>query len=79
MNQNKGIGAYKNRPGYFWGGLVGGAILGALVSKMQGKDWKKGALYGGITGGLTSSFLGGTGWTGSMADAATAGAATTPA
>jgi len=52
MNQNKGIGAYEKRPGYFWGGLVGGAILGALVNKVQGKDWKKGALWGGIGGGL---------------------------
>ena len=50
MNQNKGIGAYENRPGYFWGGMVGGAILGALVNKVQGKDWKRGALMGGIGG-----------------------------
>ena len=62
MNQNKGIGAYKDRPGYFIGGMVGGAILGALVNKIQGKDWKKGALWGGIGGGLGSAFLGGTGW-----------------
>ena len=54
MNQNKGIGAYENRPGYFWGGMVGGAILGALVNKVQGKDWKRGALMGGIGGGLGS-------------------------
>ena len=67
MNQNKGIGAYQNRPGYFMGGMIGGAILGALVNKIQGKDWKKGALWGGITGGLGSHFLGGTGWAGKMA------------
>ena len=65
MNQNKGIGAYKDRPGYFMGGMIGGAILGALVNKIQGKDWKKGALWGGITGGLGSHFLGGTGMAGS--------------
>jgi hypothetical protein len=58
MNQNKGIGAYQNRPGYFMGGMIGGAILGALVNKIQGKDWKRGALFGGITGGLGSGFLG---------------------
>jgi hypothetical protein len=56
--QNKGIGAYKDRPGYFMGGMIGGAILGALVNKIQGKDWKRGALWGGITGGLGSAFLG---------------------
>ena len=50
--QNKGIGAYQDRPGYFMGGLIGGAILGALVNKVQGKDWKRGALWGGVTGGL---------------------------
>ena len=72
-NKNKGIGSYKDRPGYFWGGLVGGAILGALVNKMQGKDWKRGAIYGGITGGLGSAFVGagsttaGTGWLDKMA------------
>jgi len=55
MNQNKGIGAYKNRPGYFMGGMIGGAILGALVNKIQGKDWKRGALFGGITGGFMGS------------------------
>ena len=55
MNQqNKGIGQYKDRPGYFMGGLIGGAILGALVNKIQGKDWKRGALWGGISGGLGS-------------------------
>ena len=69
--QKKGIGQYKNRPGYFWGGLVGGAILGALVNKMQGKDWKKGALWGGITGGLGSAMVGpgaagSTGWLSKM-------------
>ena len=58
MNQNKGIGAYQKRPGYFMGGMIGGAILGALVNKIQGKDWKRGALFGGITGGLGSGFLG---------------------
>ena len=65
MNQNKGIGAYQNRPGYFMGGMIGGAILGALVNKIQGKDWKRGAIFGGITGGLGSGFLGskaGAGW-----------------
>jgi len=56
--QNQGIGAYKDRPGYFLGGMVGGAILGALVNKIQGKDWKRGAIFGGITGGLGSGFLG---------------------
>jgi hypothetical protein len=73
-NKNKGIGQYKDRPGYFWGGLVGGAILGALVNKMQGKDWKRGAMWGGITGGLGSAFVGpgsqtaaGTGWLDKMA------------
>ena len=65
--QNKGIGSYKDRPGYFWGGMVGGAILGALVNKMQGKDWKRGAMWGGIGGGLGSAFLGGTGWSGASA------------
>ena len=54
MNQDKGIGAYKDRPGYFMGGMIGGAILGALVNKIQGKDWKRGALMGGIGGGLGS-------------------------
>jgi hypothetical protein len=52
--QNKGIGQYKDRPGYFMGGMIGGAILGALVNKIQGKDWKRGALWGGISGGLGS-------------------------
>jgi len=52
--QNKGIGAYKDRPGYFMGGMIGGAILGALVNKIQGKDWKRGAITGGIGGGLGS-------------------------
>jgi len=56
--QNKGIGGYKDRPGYFWGGVVGGAILGALVNKMQGKDVKRGAMWGGITGGMGSAFMG---------------------
>ena len=56
--QNKGIGAYRDRPGYFMGGMIGGAILGALVNKIQGKDWKKGAMWGGITGGLGSAFMG---------------------
>jgi len=55
MNQNKGIGAYQNRPGYFMGGMIGGAILGALVNKIQGKDWKRGAIFGGLTGGAMSS------------------------
>jgi hypothetical protein len=55
--QNQGIGAYKDRPGYFLGGMVGGAILGALVNKIQGKDWKRGAIFGGITGGLGNAFL----------------------
>ena len=50
MKQNKGIGRYKDRPGYFMGGMIGGAILGALVNKIQGKDWKRGAIWGGITG-----------------------------
>jgi len=54
MNQNKGIGAYRDRPGYFMGGMIGGAILGALVNKIQGKDWKRGAIMGGIGGGLGS-------------------------
>ena len=58
MNQNKGIGAYQNRPGYFMGGMIGGAILGALVNKIQGKDWKRGALFGGIGGGLGSVLSG---------------------
>jgi hypothetical protein len=68
MNQNKGIGAYQNRPGYFMGGMIGGAILGALVNKIQGKDWKRGALFGGITGGITGGLTGSgglTGWLGS--------------
>jgi len=56
--QKQGIGAYKDRPGYFLGGMVGGAILGALVNKIQGKDWKRGAIFGGITGGLGGAFLG---------------------
>ncbi len=55
MNQNKGIGAYKDRPGYFMGGMIGGAILGALVNKIQGKDWKRGAIMGGIGGGIGSA------------------------
>ena len=55
MNQDKGIGAYKDRPGYFMGGMIGGAILGALVNKIQGKDWKRGALWGGVTGGVMGS------------------------
>ena len=58
MNQNKGIGAYQNRPGYFMGGMIGGAILGALVNKIQGKDWKRGALWGGLTGGITGGMTG---------------------
>jgi hypothetical protein len=72
--ENKGIGGYRDRPGYFWGGLVGGAILGALVNKMQGKDVARGAMWGGITGGLGSAFVGsgaetaaGTGWLDKMA------------
>ena len=72
--ENKGIGAYRDRPGYFWGGVVGGAILGALVNKMQGKDVARGAMWGGITGGLGSAFVGsgaetaaGTGWLDKMA------------
>ena len=56
--QDKGIGRYRDRPGYFMGGMIGGAILGALVNKIQGKDWKKGAMWGGITGGLGSAFMG---------------------
>ena len=64
MNQNKGIGAYQNRPGYFMGGMIGGAILGALVNKIQGKDWKRGALFGGLTGGLTGGMTGSGGLTG---------------
>jgi hypothetical protein len=52
--QNKGIGAYQDRPGYFMGGMIGGAILGALVNKIQGKDVGRGAMWGGITGGLGS-------------------------
>lgn len=52
--QNKGIGRYRDRPGYFMGGMIGGAILGALVNKIQGKDVKRGAITGGITGGLGS-------------------------
>ena len=55
MNQNKGIGRYRDRPGYFMGGMIGGAILGALVNKVQGKDWKRGALWGGVTGGVMGS------------------------
>jgi hypothetical protein len=55
--QKQGIGAYKDRPGYFLGGMVGGAILGALVNKIQGKDWKRGAIFGGLTGGLGAHFL----------------------
>jgi len=68
MNQNKGIGAYQNRPGYFMGGMIGGAILGALVNKIQGKDWKRGAIFGGLTGGITGGLTGSgglTGWLGS--------------
>jgi hypothetical protein len=57
-NQNKGIGRYKDRPGYFMGGMIGGAILGALVNKVQGKDWKRGALWGGIGGGITGGLTG---------------------
>jgi len=53
--QNKGIGQYKDRPGYFMGGMIGGAILGALVNKIQGKDWKRGALWGGVGGGIGSA------------------------
>ena len=64
MKQNKGIGRYKDRPGYFMGGMIGGAILGALVNKIQGKDWKRGAIWGGITGGIGSAALGGKGWWG---------------
>ena len=64
-NQNKGIGRYKDRPGYFMGGMIGGAILGALVNKIQGKDWKRGALWGGVGGGigsaLTSKYMPATG------------------
>ena len=56
--QNKGIGQYKDRPGYFLGGMIGGAILGALVNKVQGKDVARGAMWGGITGGLGSAFMG---------------------
>ena len=56
--QRQGIGAYKDRPGYFLGGMVGGAILGALVNKIQGKDMKRGAIFGGLTGGLGSAFFG---------------------
>ena len=56
--QDKGIGRYRDRPGYFMGGMIGGAILGALVNKIQGKDWKKGAMWGGIGGGIMG------GWTG---------------
>ena len=68
MNQDKGIGAYRDRPGYFMGGMIGGAILGALVNKVQGKDWKKGAMWGGVTGGLGSAFLGpeSSGWISKM-------------
>ena len=69
--QNKGIGQYKDRPGYFMGGMIGGAILGALVNKIQGKDVGRGALWGGITGGLGSAFVGsgagGSGWLSKMA------------
>jgi len=53
--QNKGIGRYRDRPGYFMGGMIGGAILGALVNKIQGKDWKRGAIMGGIGGGIGSA------------------------
>jgi hypothetical protein len=67
MNQNKGIGAYKDRPGYFLGGMVGGAILGALVNKIQGKDWKRGALMGGIGGGVLGGLTGSGGFLGSTA------------
>ena len=76
--QNKGIGRYKDRPGYFWGGVVGGAILGALVNKMQGKDWKRGAMWGGITGGMGSAFLGPTSntWISKMAPGMTKSLAT---
>jgi len=56
--QKQGIGAYKDRPGYFLGGMVGGAILGALVNKIQGKDMRRGAIFGGLTGGIGSAFLG---------------------
>ena len=56
--QKQGIGAYKDRPGYFIGGMVGGAILGALVNKIQGKDMKRGAIFGGLTGGIGGSFFG---------------------
>ena len=62
--QDKGIGRYRDRPGYFMGGMIGGAILGALVNKIQGKDWKRGALWGGISGGIGSAALGGKGWFG---------------
>tara|TARA_R100000306_G_C4373709_1_gene141038 strand:- start:480 stop:1577 length:1098 start_codon:yes stop_codon:yes gene_type:complete len=72
MNQNKGIGAYKDRPGYFLGGMIGGAILGALVNKIQGKDWKRGAVMGGIGGGLGSM------WTKAMMPAGATEAATAP-
>jgi len=69
--QDKGIGRYRDRPGYFMGGMIGGAILGALVNKIQGKDWKKGAMWGGITGGLGSAMVGpgaagSTGWLSKM-------------
>jgi hypothetical protein len=79
--QNKGIGAYKDRPGYFMGGLIGGAILGALVNKMQGKDVMRGAMWGGITGGLGSAFLGAgaqgsTGWLSKMSPGITKSLAT---
>jgi hypothetical protein len=56
--QDKGIGRYRDRPGYFMGGMIGGAILGALVNKVQGKDWKRGALWGGIGGGITGGLTG---------------------
>ena len=56
--QDKGIGRYRDRPGYFMGGMIGGAILGALVNKIQGKDWKRGALWGGIGGGITGGLTG---------------------
>jgi hypothetical protein len=71
--QNKGVGAYRDRPGYFMGGMIGGAILGALVNKIQGKDWKRGALWGGITGGITGGMTGEggiAGWLGSTPGAA---------
>jgi hypothetical protein len=48
--QNRGIGAYRDRPGYFMGGMIGGAILGALVNKIQGKDVKRGLAWGALGG-----------------------------